>query len=352
MKSLVRFFLRPRRFREFGQTLALMAIALPAVIGGMGLATDVGNFYFNYYKMQTAVDAAAIAGALCLPSETTCKATTTAKSYASTDGITAGEVTVTGPSYNTTTCPSGGAYQPCQLTVSGKRSVPYYFSRLIGVNSGSLNVTATAAGGTVTTITSSSSENGGTMSSMMPIGLQYNSSWSNGNPITMVYNSNGGKCASSPGGSLPGDWDWLALGASGEATLESNITKGYDGTITAGGTVKPEPGAGQSAFGSVQTRIGGTACSYGCNCGSPCAIDVVLVDWATLSCGGGGGGACTPITVKGFASMCIDSATKVGACSVVTAHAITCPVSGGSWTTTSSSTSQIQDGALAVQLVQ
>lgn len=341
----------PRSFREWGQTLGLMAIALPAFIGAMGVATDIGNLYFNHYKAQTAVDAAAIAGALCLPGEASCTATTTARTYAITNGLTDSEVTVGAPAYNTSTCPSGGAYPPCQITVSATRTVPYYFSRLVGITAGTVNVSATAAGGTITTITSTQTEEGG-VGGMMPIGLQYNSPWTNGSTISLAYNNNPGKCGAT-GTSTPGDWNFLALPpGTGESTLESNLTNGYTGPITVGGTVSPEPGAGQPAFNKMAARIsnsGGTTCTFGCNCNSPCIVTVVLVDWATMSCGGG---RCSPIAVKGFAQMCIDSSTSVGSCSQITGHAVACPVSGGSWTTVSSSTSQIQDGTLAVKLLQ
>src|SRR5208337_1279511 len=66
---------RPKTLRQWGQTLALLAIALPAVIGAMGLATDVGNFYYNYYKLQTAADTAVLAGGMCLPSGNGCNGT-------------------------------------------------------------------------------------------------------------------------------------------------------------------------------------------------------------------------------------------------------------------------------------
>jgi Flp pilus assembly protein TadG len=322
--------------------MALMALALPALIGGIGLASDVGNFYYNDYKMQTAVDAAAIAGAMCLPSQSMCTATTTSTNYAKTNGLSASEITVTDPSYNSTTCPSGGAYQPCQMKVAATRTVRYYFSRLVGVTSGTLNVSATAAGGTITTITSQDTEQGG-VSGMMPIGLQWNSPWKNGNSVTLIYNSNlSAKCPSSIGGSAPGNWDWLSLGGTGESNLETNVTNGYKGKISIGDSVPSQTGAGQPVFGKMKTRIGGGSCSYGCACNSPCAISVILTDWTGVT-------GSKPVPVKGFAEMCVDSVTKVGSCSQLVAHAITCPVSGGSWTTTSSSTSTYQEGALAVK---
>jgi Flp pilus assembly protein TadG len=347
---------RPRSLREWGQTMALMAIALPVIIGGLGFAMDVGNLYFNHYKMQSAVDAAALAGAQCLPGQASCTATTTASAYATKNGAPAGGVTVVGPSYNTTTCPSGGAYSPCQITVSATKTVPYYFARLVGMNSGTVKVTATAAGGSITTITSTNSQEGG-ISGLVPIGLQYNSGWQDHHTLSLVYNSNPAGCGTT-GTSLPGDWNWLRLGGSGTHTVTGEVTSGYTGTVDMWETgdtsasnpdayVTPQPGAGQPPFDAMKTRIGGATCTYGCECNSPCAITILLVDWAAMTCGGG---ACTAIPVMGFAEMCVEGVTKAGACSNITAHAITCPVPGGSWTTTSSSTSTFQDGALSVKL--
>jgi Flp pilus assembly protein TadG len=344
-------------FHGRGQTLAILIFALPAFIGVMGLATGIGNLYFNYYRMQAAVDAAAISAAQCLPSQSVCTATTTASSYATNNGLAAGEVTVTGPSYNSSTCPSGSWYQPCQMTVAATRTVPYYFSRLVGVNSGTVNVTATAAGGTVSGINSQSSEQGG-VSGLMPIGLQkdtYSNAWLSGATLPLVYSTNPSSCPGYSTSTVPGDWNWLQFGAPGESTLETNITQGVPGqNLNVGDTVTTEPGAGQPAFRKVAKRISGTesnsaSCTYGCSCDSPCHVTVILMDWTGIT-------GAKPTPILGFADLCIDSVGSTkgrtgGACLTVNAHAIAC-ASSGSTTTTTTTTTTYNDGTLAVKLLQ
>lgn len=61
----------PRPFRggggpEAGQTLVFLALAMPMLLGMVGLATDVGNLFFMKHLAQSAADAAAIAGATAL----------------------------------------------------------------------------------------------------------------------------------------------------------------------------------------------------------------------------------------------------------------------------------------------
>ena len=54
-----------RLFRDnSGAAAVVMALTLPVVVGGMGLGTEVGYWYFNQRKVQNAADMAAYAGAV------------------------------------------------------------------------------------------------------------------------------------------------------------------------------------------------------------------------------------------------------------------------------------------------
>ena len=131
-----------------GQTLALMAFVMPVLIGAMGLAADVANFYFNYVRVQTAADASVLSGVKYLPDQPAA-AISTANNYATSfNGIVATDIVSTTTSYDATLCASPGTPPPppvpgCKLTMTVQRTVAYYFARLIGVNSGTLSVTAT-----------------------------------------------------------------------------------------------------------------------------------------------------------------------------------------------------------------
>ena len=47
-----------------GAAAVVMALTLPVVLGGIGLGTEVGYWYFNQRKVQNAADMAAYAGAV------------------------------------------------------------------------------------------------------------------------------------------------------------------------------------------------------------------------------------------------------------------------------------------------
>jgi Flp pilus assembly protein TadG len=82
---------------ERGQTIMLVALSLPLLLGFIGMATDVGALFKDKRTMQTAADHAAIMGALNLDStnwQTIAKNATTSNGY--TDGSNG--VTVTVPS--------------------------------------------------------------------------------------------------------------------------------------------------------------------------------------------------------------------------------------------------------------
>ena len=65
---------------ERGQVLAVVAVALVALLGVAAFAIDVGYAYYAKRQLQSATDAAALAGAQDLPNAAT--AITTATSYA------------------------------------------------------------------------------------------------------------------------------------------------------------------------------------------------------------------------------------------------------------------------------
>jgi len=123
--------------RSRGQTMVLTVIALPVFIGALGFAVDVGNLYFNRTKLQTADDAAVLAGAHCLPDEKTCAAVSTASSFATNNGVNAGEI-VSGPTVGT--APDGNP----DISMTLNRTVPFSFTRLVGILQAPVQVAATA----------------------------------------------------------------------------------------------------------------------------------------------------------------------------------------------------------------
>jgi len=321
--------------RHSGQTLVLMVLILPAFMGAMGLATDVANFYFNYVKVQTGADASVLSGVKYLPDQPAA-AISAATTYATSfNGIKAAEIVSTTTSYDATLCPSPGSPPPapvpgCKLTMNVKRIVPYYFGRLVGVSSGTMNVTATAEVGVP-----AASVNYGTV----PIGVQYRSGstsnstqYSNGAAVTLIFTS-----PSTPGSSA-NDWSALALGGS---QFTSVFPPGYAGTVSLKEAVRPDTSA--TGTGPVSEAIGerisaGQAADSSGNYASHSANDVravtvALVDW------GASGGCCT---ISGFAQLWLVSVSNAN----ISGYWIANGVNG--WPSTTETAPS--DGTLAISL--
>ena len=84
MNAQGRAFLRKILKDQRGQMLPMVAVSLVALLGCTGLVIDMGRAYLAYRQLQSATDAAALAGAQALPNNTA--ATTAANSYGAASG--------------------------------------------------------------------------------------------------------------------------------------------------------------------------------------------------------------------------------------------------------------------------
>ena len=301
--------------RRMGQTMALVLVAMPVMVGAGGLAIDVASYYSNAYRLQTAVDSAVLSGAWYLPDQPS-KAKSTATTIATGNGI-GGNDAITGPSTPTANT----------ISMTVKRSVPFYFARVVGVNNGTVIVTATAKGGPA-----------GLVNGTLPVGLQFNfPAYTDGQAFSFHLGA-----ATANGNWANGNWDTLALGGTGAQVLQNNITSGYSGAVNIGDTISSEPGKKvgpvQQAFNSrisagQSSDPSGTYSSYTAN--DQRAVTVLLVDWSNC------GGRCN-LVVKGFATIWIDSVTG-GA--TINGHFISKGVSGAP------SGGAPNEGALAISLI-
>jgi Flp pilus assembly protein TadG len=329
-----------------GQTLVLMVVILPAFIGALGLAMDVGNLYFNQYRLQTAADSAALAGATCLGFSTlpscTSGASTVAGNYATNNGIGSTELNPNPPAAPTTD-PTYCSTWDCKVTVSAIRTVPFYFARLVGVPTGTVDVTASAVGGFVNQVNNSPN--------LMPIGLQYSTvaGFSMGAPVTLTAPGSD----ACPPTCLSGDWGWVAFDASGSKPVQTEIANGYSGVVNqvasgtvctgsstpATGCITPEPGFDMPTWRDFTTdrsaAVNPACSSYTPKPGGPpppsnlpCAVTVPLVDWSL--CGSGGKCAVSQMPVVGFAEVWVNSVSITGpGSSNISATWISADVPGG-----------------------
>jgi Flp pilus assembly protein TadG len=128
-----------------GQIILLVSISMIALIGFAALAVDIGYMYSTRRNMQTAADAAAIAGANTLQTTNSGNYAQAAADVATLNGFTNGQNGVSVTAGAPTSGPYSGNANYVQVNVS--EAVPTYFLRVLGYNT--LNVAVSAVAGTV-----------------------------------------------------------------------------------------------------------------------------------------------------------------------------------------------------------
>ena len=222
--------------KSSGQTVVLVALMLPALLGAVALGTDVTVFYFNWVQLQKAADAGALAGANYLPDNPS-QACTTANQLAQNNGVKASEIVSTGV-----------AADNLSISIKLQRTVSYFLAKVLGLSNGIVTTAATATPqfppstlnatmpGQVPPGGDNNGANGDTCADigtcgLIPIGLDSNTIHSDGTQITLQQGQLG-----------PGNWDLLALGGVGGANLRTNIANGYNSMVSVGDWVTTEPG--------------------------------------------------------------------------------------------------------------
>jgi hypothetical protein len=122
--------------RERAQVLPLVALALVALLGVAAFAIDVGYAYYAKRQLQSATDAAALAGAQDLPSATTAIATATSYAAANTPSNLNFSFSYQASCTNTAIVATGctASINPNQLTVSATGTTNTWFAKIFGIN--------------------------------------------------------------------------------------------------------------------------------------------------------------------------------------------------------------------------
>jgi Flp pilus assembly protein TadG len=235
-----------RNRRSKGQMLVLFTIVLPVLLGVMALGADFSIIYFNWSMVQKAADAAALAGASQLNGQVGSAATVQpavvnyVNGYACLNGVTDAS------NSSAALCPSPSTKSPgfvdkivftnvtdTQVSVGIKRSVPYFFGKMIGLQEASVAATATAAIKPPGTIP------GG----LFPVGLQCDSpcSLANLKPGSTNGVTFGQKFVGAIGAS--GNWQWVDVGqGNGASGLGAVLQSGSSGSFSIGMTIGSSPG--------------------------------------------------------------------------------------------------------------
>jgi Flp pilus assembly protein TadG len=152
---------------ESAQAVVFVALAMAVIMGFVGLAVDIGQLRFVRQKMQTAADAAAIAGALeinaCSGGSNCAAMQTAAQSSLAENGFSSSTLLTNCASSALTTLTITVNRAPCGLAktqdphngntnyveVLLSQSQPLYFARILGISSVALTTRAEAglAGG-------------------------------------------------------------------------------------------------------------------------------------------------------------------------------------------------------------
>jgi len=138
--AVVRMIRLTRRWKELvggesGQGLVLAAAAMVAIVGVASLVIDAGGLLQQRRELQSAADAAALAGVRGLPWSPS-EAISDAEEWAAKNGIAPDELesVEVGTTYDTNDT----------LTVTVRRDVPFLFGRIVGVDGDTVRATATA----------------------------------------------------------------------------------------------------------------------------------------------------------------------------------------------------------------
>jgi Flp pilus assembly protein TadG len=202
---------RDKRFSR-GQAAIVATLAIPTLVGAIGLGTDLAILFYNWSVLQNAVDSAVLAGSTYLPSSPSL-ASTTASNYGQQNDLTANDSTSIALSNNN-----------MAITMTASRAVPYYFARVFGFKSKTIAVTAMAQVQSV-----------GAAAGLVPIGLDVHTDFTPYQQVTLIQ------------GQSPGNWEPLAMGYSpsddpGGNNYRNNIVNGYPGTVKIGDWIYTETG--------------------------------------------------------------------------------------------------------------
>jgi hypothetical protein len=245
------------RQRERGATMVLVVLGMAALIAMAGLALDTAHVLLNKSRLQSALDAAALAGAKVLDqTASTAQATTAATDIFGRNAAQYPELRNAGltlvTEYSNTLNPFNAGTTPAafvRTSITGFRT-PMSLISVLGITS--INVAGNAVAGASPAIQQACN--------IVPIMM-----CGDATKAAPLYGYNAGDViglnkvpgSGSTSGSLgPGNYNLISVGGTGGAIVRTNFAGDFAGCATIGGSVITEPGvaAGPLAQG-VNTRF-------------------------------------------------------------------------------------------------
>jgi hypothetical protein len=221
--------------RESGVALVLLALMLPVITGMVALVVDVGQAYEERREVQTAVDAAALAGAAYLP-ESPNAAVAAAIEYANRNGVSiqASDVKVYGTYVASDISLCHTPILQDTIEVKAARNVGFGFAKVLGIGSANVSASAKAIVGTA---------GGGT--GVMPWALFMPTNYTYGNEVTLKF---------APQSGLGGNFGALAIDGTGASVYRTTIVNGSQRKINVGDRIDIETGdmSGPTRLGVIE----------------------------------------------------------------------------------------------------
>lgn len=205
-----------------GAILIIVAIALIFIFGMTALVTDAGMAYARKRHLSNALDAATLAGAQELPSDSSA-ATAKANEFLLLNDVNPANVQIIIPADNSS------------IELIGMENVDLFFARVVGFNTADVNAKSKAIVGPLGTISSG----------LKPFAIDDNV---DGDNTARDVNYTFGESIVIKEGTEDiedvshGNFRAVALGGSGSSVLLDNALNGYDGDISLDDWIDTEPG--------------------------------------------------------------------------------------------------------------
>jgi hypothetical protein len=288
--------------KEKGSVVILVAVSLTVLLGLAALVTDLGVLYVKHTHLQSALDAAVLAGAQDLPQDTAL-ARQTATEYAATNGLPQITVNITNNNL--------------KISASAQEQVPTFFAKIWGIDENTITASAAAV-----TVPPSG------MEGLVPFGLLDQDL-----DFDRLYDLKVG--ANNDADSVLDDSGWfgaldfpdldLTDGLGGATNYANFIENGYPASITLGQTLHVEHGVMSGPTKTAVTlRMAANRLVY---------IPIVTIIEAS-------GDSIIDVQVVGFAAFLLEGVTKNGNESFVRGHFVETMVFNGQ---ESGSNSDLQD---------